>query len=165
MQLRRARPEELTQVGELTVAAYADFTRGAEDHYVEHLRDAPRRDREAELWVALDGQRLVGTVTYCPPGSPWRELAASSDEGEFRMLAVHPDARGLGAGQALAAHCEHRARDHGATRMVLSSLVEMATAHRVYGRLGYSRLPDRDWSPVPGVHLIAFTKDLTEEQP
>jgi hypothetical protein len=45
--------------------------------------------------------------------------------------------------------------------MVLSSLREMATAHRVYARLGYTRLPERDWEPVPGVHLIAFRKELT----
>ena len=73
---------------------------------------------------------------------------------------VHPDARGRGAGQALAAHCEARARAHGATRMVLSSLAEMASAHRVYGRLGYARSPEQDWSPMPDVHLIAFTKEL-----
>ena len=31
--------------------------------------------------------------------------------------------------------------------MVLSSLAEMAAAHRVYARLGYARSPDRDWAP------------------
>lgn len=159
MELRRARPDELEAVGELTLAAYEDFTTGAEDSYRHHLRDAARRDREAELWVAVDGEELLGTVTYCPPGSAWRELAGD-DEGEFRMLAVHPDRRGRGAGQALADLCERRARGHGATRMVLSSLAEMATAHRVYGRLGYTRAPERDWSPVDDVHLIAFVKEL-----
>jgi hypothetical protein len=44
--------------------------------------------------------------------------------------------------------------------MVLSSLADMAAAHRIYGRLGYTRATDRDWDPVPGVHLIAFSKEL-----
>ncbi len=57
--------------------------------------------------------------------------------------------------------CEERARAHGATRMLLSSLADMAAAHRVYGRLGYVRLPERDWSPMPDVHLIAYTKELS----
>lgn len=161
MQLRLARAEELEAVGAITLAAYEEYTSGPDDHYRLRLLDAASRAREAELWVAVEGDRLLGSVTACPPGSPWRELATSPDEGEFRMLSVHPQARGRGAGQALAQHCEHRARAHGATRMVLSSLVEMTTAHRVYGRLGYSRLPERDWSPVPDVHLIAFTKELT----
>ena len=40
------------------------------------------------------------------------------------------------------------------------SLADMTAAHRVYARLGYTRAPDRDWDPVPGVHLIAFSKEL-----
>ena len=160
MELRRARPGELEAVGDLTVAAYAPFTLGPADPYVARLRDAATRDREAELWVAVDGDDLHGTVTYCPPGSPWRELARD-DEGEFRMLAVHPRAQGRGVGAALAALCDDRARDHGARALVLCSLREMATAHRVYARLGYTRLPSRDWEPVPGVHLVAFRKELT----
>jgi hypothetical protein len=32
----------------------------------------------------------------------------------------------------------------------------MASAHRVYERLGFSRAPERDWQPVPGVDLIAY---------
>ena len=159
MELRLARPEELDALGELTVAAYEEFLLGAEDGYRVHVRDAARRAREAELWAAAEGEDLLGCVTYCPPGSPWREISRD-DEGEFRMLAVHPRARGRGAGLALAELCEQRAREHGATGMVLSSLADMAAAHRIYGRLGYTRAPDRDWDPVPGVHLIAFSKEL-----
>ena len=92
---------------------------------------------------------------------------------------VHGDARGLDAALlelrqdviASAAEAEawaarlapvfaDVAREDGATAMVLSSLAQMAAAHRVYGRLGYSRAPDRDWDPAPGVHLVAFVKEL-----
>lgn len=160
MELRLARPEELDAIGALTLAAYEQFMLGPQDPYRARVRDAATRAREAELWVAAEGDGLLGCVTSCPPGSPWRELSTTDEEGEFRMLAVHPDARGRGAGQALAAKCEERARSHGATRMVLSSLAQMTAAHRVYGRLGYRRAPDRDWSPMPDVHLIAFAKEL-----
>jgi GNAT superfamily N-acetyltransferase len=160
MELRLARPEELDELGELTVTAYEEFMLGAEDGYRVHVRDASRRAREAELWVAAEGDAPLGCVTYCPPGSPWREIS-TAEEGEFRMLAVHPDARGRGAGRALAELCEERAREHGATGMVLSSLAAMASAHRIYTRLGYHRDSRRDWDPMPGVHLIAFSKELT----
>lgn len=159
MRLRLAEPADLEEVGELTAAAYENFTLGPADPYVVQLRDAARRAREAELWVAVDGDALLGTVTACPPGSPWRELAGEH-EGEFRMLAVHPRAQGRGVGRALASLCEDRAREHGAHAMVLSSLGDMAAAHRVYAHLGYSRLPTRDWSPLPDVVLIAFGKEL-----
>jgi GNAT superfamily N-acetyltransferase len=157
VEIRRARPEDYEQVGELTVRAYEAFTLGPADPYVARLRDAASRAEGAELWVATDGDRLLGNVTYCPPGSPWREIGRD-DEGEFRMLAVDPDARGAGAGTALAAFCEERAREQGAVGMALSPLAQMTDAHRIYTRLGYARDPGRDWSPVPGVALIAFSK-------
>jgi GNAT superfamily N-acetyltransferase len=159
MELRLARPDELDAIGEITLAAYDEFMGGPEEGYRDELADASGRFHDAELWVAARDGELLGTVAYCPPGSPWRELARD-DEGEFRMLAVHPRGRGRGVGQALAELCERRAREHGATAMVLSSLPGMASAHRVYGRLGYTRAPDRDWDPAPGVHLVAFAKEL-----
>jgi len=157
LEVRRARADEHEAVGELTVRAYAAFTLGAADPYIARLRDAASRADGAELWVAADGDRLLGNVTSCPPGSTWREIARE-DEGEFRMLAVDPAARGSGAGTALARHCEQRARDHGAAGMAISSLAQMTDAHRIYARLGYVREPARDWSPLPGVDLVAFSK-------
>lgn len=157
VEVRRARAEEHDAIGALTERAYAAHTLGPDDPYVAVLRDAAARDRDGELWVAVDGERLLGNVTYCPPGSRYREISRD-DEGEFRMLAVDPVARGVGAGTALARHCEERARDHGAVGMALSTLAEMTDAHRIYRRLGYDRDPGRDWSPLPEVRLLAFAK-------
>jgi ribosomal protein S18 acetylase RimI-like enzyme len=157
--VRRARPEDLEAVGAITVAAYSQFTQGPDDSYVAKLRDAATRDREAELWVAeLDGAP-VGTVTIALPGSPWREIAAD-DEGEFRMLAVSPAARRRGVGDALTRLVLERFRALGFRAVVLSSLAQMTDAHRVYERLGFRRTPDRDWSPLPGVELIAYRLEL-----
>jgi hypothetical protein len=47
--------------------------------------------------------------------------------------------------------------------MALSSLATMTAAHRVYGRLGYAREPGRDWAPLPGVDLLAFSKTFRPE--
>jgi GNAT superfamily N-acetyltransferase len=157
VELRRIRPEEHDAAGDVCVAAYRPFLTGDEDDYAERLHDVATRAAQAEVWVALVDGRVVGNVTYCPPGSPWREIGREH-EGEFRMLAVDPAAQGVGAGTALARLCEDRARAHGATGMALSSLATMTTAHRVYARLAYERDPDRDWSPLPGVGLLAFRK-------
>ena len=143
----------------MTVAAYAEFTTGPDDSYLALLRDAARRDREAELWVADREGEVVGTVTIALPGSPWREIAAE-DEGEFRMLAVSPTARRQGVGEALTRLVMDRFRELGFRAVVLSSLAEMTSAHRVYERHGFRRAPERDWSPHAGVDLIAFVADL-----
>lgn len=159
MLLRRATAEEHESVGHLTVAAYEPYLRGRADDYRHRLADVARRDREAEVWVAVDGAELLGNVTVCPAGSPWREIARE-DEGEFRMLAVSPQAQGRGVGRALTELVVDRTRDEGLRALVLSSLVDMAGAHRLYERLGFVRVPDRDWSPRPGVDLIAYALEL-----
>jgi GNAT superfamily N-acetyltransferase len=159
VEVRRIRPEEHGAAGDVCVAAYDPLLTGAEDDYRDRLHDVATRDAQAEVWVAVLDDRVVGVVTYCPPGSRWREIGRD-DEGEFRMLAVDPAAQGTGAGTALARLCEERAREHGATGMALSSLATMTAAHRIYARLGYEREPGRDWSPVPGVDLLAFSKSF-----
>jgi ribosomal protein S18 acetylase RimI-like enzyme len=163
MEIRRARPEDHEAVGRATVAAYAAYLDPATDSgYVEHLRDTARRDREAELWVAFDDDATVlGSVTSCPEGSPWRELARPG-EGEFRMLAVDPAAQGQGVGRALVAQVVDGFRTDGAHSIVLCSMTTMTAAHRLYERLGFARDPGLDWSPVPGVDLVAFRLELGE---
>jgi len=155
VRIRLARPEDLSAVGEVTVAAYADFTLGPADPYIARLRDAASRAQQAELWLAEDNAAVLGTVTVCPPGSVWREISRPG-EGEFRMLAVAPQARGRGVGEALARFAIDRLAAQGAHAVVLSSLSTMHAAHRLYERLGFHRDAERDWSPVPGVELLAY---------
>jgi len=159
LQLRRARPADLAAVGELTAAAYGMFLDGPEDSYLERLRDAAGRDRDAELWVAERDGRILGSVTIATEGSSWREIGRPG-EGEFRMLAVSPDAQRQGVGEALTRLVIDRFTELGARAVVLSSLDAMSAAHRVYTRLGFVRLPERDWSPLPEVALVAFRLEL-----
>ena len=157
-------PEDYETVGLVTEAAYEEFLEGPDDYYREFLRDAETRDREAELWVAVDDDgTLLGSVTSCPPGSPWRELSVDG-EGEFRMLAVAPAARGRGVGEALVRQCEERAAATGATPDVAVDADEMADAQRLYDA---ARLPPRAGARLgprarllPDVHLRAWTKEL-----
>ena len=60
----------------------------------------------------------------------------------------------------MVAACVERARVHGDQRVVISVLDENEPAHRLYRKLGFDRAPDRDWSPVPGVNLLAYTYDV-----
>jgi ribosomal protein S18 acetylase RimI-like enzyme len=154
--VRPAHVDELPEVGDLTVAAYvADGVLVEDDPYAAHLRDAVTRSREAEVYVAAVGGELAGTVTFCPQGSPWSEVA-EPDEGEFRMLAVAPAFRRRGIGEALVGVCLERSRELGYTAVLLCSLRVQGDAHRIYERLGFRRVPERDWSPRPGFELLAF---------
>jgi ribosomal protein S18 acetylase RimI-like enzyme len=78
------------------------------------------------------------------------------------MLAVDPTAQGRGAGRALVTRVVDGFRAAGARSIVLCSLTTMTAAHRLYARLGFARDPALDWSPVPGVDLVAFRLELAE---
>ena len=151
--VREARETELDRIGALTAEVY-----GGEDlagpEYLAVLRDARSRweSPATTLLVAFDDgaedeeDDLLGTVVYTAPGSPWQDLAVGA-EAEFRMLATALPARGRGVGEALVRACIERARKAGAPRLVLSTGPEMRAAHRLYERLGFVRVPERDWKP------------------
>jgi GNAT superfamily N-acetyltransferase len=154
--IRLARQDEIEQVGHLTANAYLrEGFIAADSPYLEVLRDAASRAAAAELWIADVGGEVVGTVTFCPPGSPYRQVA-TGDEGEFRTLAVAPAARGHGVGRRLVEHCFERCRAFGLGQLVLLSQDEMTAAHSLYAVMGFVRDGALDWSPRPGVRLQGF---------
>jgi ribosomal protein S18 acetylase RimI-like enzyme len=158
--IRTARPEEYDLIGELTVAVYLkDDLINPASTYFNILRDAADRGDMAELVVAELAGEIVGSVAYCPPDSPYAELAAP-DEAEFRMLAVRDAVRARGIGGALIQECIDRAKSSGFTGIRLSTQRNMQAAHRIYERIGFERTPDRDWSPIPGVNLITYFLSL-----
>lgn len=166
---------EYDTLGELTAQAYLqggllDF--GEQDPYLVQLRDVAHRATTAQVLVAVaspgldgdpSGEHLLGGVTYVPGPGPMANLATEG-EAEIRTLAVAPEARGRGVGEALTRACLDRARAAGFRRVVLCSQTRMLAAHRVYERLGFARAPELDWSPTDKVDtfLIGYALDLTD---
>jgi ribosomal protein S18 acetylase RimI-like enzyme len=159
--VRSARPDEYERVGSLTIDAYRALP---VDHlwggYDERILDTAGRALGAEVLVAVaeDGT-IVGSVTYVADASAdWGEWIEPG-EAQFRLLAVDPAARGLGAGGALVAACVERANETGQT-MVIHTTPWMETAQRIYQRFGFERRPDRD---VPYEEWLEDTDDLPPE--
>ncbi|MBG0852599.1 GNAT family N-acetyltransferase [Streptomyces spinoverrucosus] len=156
--IRPAIPTEYDALGDITAQAYLqdgllDF--GESDEYLGELNNVAKRAAAAEVLVAVEHERVLGGVTFVPSGGPMADIAGLG-EAEIRMLAVAPEARGRGVGEALVRACIDRARTaDGCTGIVLSTQRTMHTAHRIYERLGFTRTPDRDWNPIP--HLDDIT--------
>jgi GNAT superfamily N-acetyltransferase len=131
------------------------YTR-AGSHYPALLRDVASRAAASTVVVAVEGDQILGTVTYAGPGSSYAETAKGADEAGFRMLVVDPAARGRGVGQALVDWCAAHARSQGVRVLRLSTQREMTAAGRLYQRLGFVRTPDLDWVPEPGIALITY---------
>ena len=162
--VRRARPDEFEALGEITAGAYVGdglLSAETDSPYLGVLRDVADRAATAEVLVAIDGEGTVlGGVTFVAGAGPYADLAQPG-EAEFRTLAVAGAARGLGAGEALVRACVDRARDlAGCTRVVISTQPSMTSARRLYERLGFIRMPDRDWMPVPHITLLTYGLDL-----
>lgn len=163
MQIRPVRPEEYSEVGDLTVAAYAvvGHFEDEDDDYEAELRDVARRAGQAVVLVAVDGDDgVVGAVTYVPDkASPYAEFDIDHAAG-IRMLAVSPEHQGRGVGEALVLDCLGRARAAGRREIILHTTKRMAAAHRLYARLGFARDPNLDWWPTPSVELLGYRRHL-----
>lgn len=162
--VRPAGPADFAAVARLTVAAYeADGQLKGENGYATVLADVATRAETGEVLVAVDEAtgEVLGAVTFVLPGTPYAELSGPG-EAEFRMLAVDPAAQGRGAGAALVDACLARATELDCSAVVICVRSGMAaSAQRLYQRLGFVRVPAKDWSPLPGVDLLGLRLDLT----
>jgi GNAT superfamily N-acetyltransferase len=157
--IRDARPDELAGIGDLRVAAYrADGFLPAHSDYVATLHTLGA-DGRGEVLAAVDNGQIIGTIML--QAWPSGEIAQGAGEAEVRALAVAPHARGRGIGAALVSAVIERAATRGVRQLLLLTLPEMRAAHRLYTEAGFGRLPDRDWSPGPGLILLAYGLELS----
>lgn len=134
---------EIELVSALAVSAYGgDYELSAE--YLAEIGDVSGRVRAAEVWVAEIAGEIVGTVTVPRPGERLQD-DTQPDEMDVRLLAVSGRARGAGVGEALMRHCMVLAGERGARRLVLHTGSMMLGARRLYERMGFERIPEREF--------------------
>jgi GNAT superfamily N-acetyltransferase len=160
VEIRPVRPEEHSDLADITVAAYLGLGH-VDDEYEPELRDVAGRVAGAEVLVAIDDDgRVVGGVTYVPDrASPYAEFDAEH-AGGVRMLAVLPEAQGEGIGEALVLECIERAKARGRRELILHTGLTMKAAHQLYEKLGFMRDPNLDWWPTPGIELLGYRMHL-----
>ena len=157
MQVREATEEDFEAIGRLTIAAYRALDTWVGDDYAAHLADVEGRakaDGTTVLVAEDEDGRLLGSVTLTIGGGPFFEWDPEADgDCGFRMLAVDPEVQGKGVGPRLVAECLARARAAGCRRMIIGSTEWMTTAHRIYERLGFRRVPELDqmWGDIRGL--------------
>ena len=101
-------------------------------------------DRTGRYWPVLYLQ-----------GSALQQVAAPG-EREIRMLGVAREARGEGVGEALVRSCIERARMDNASALVLWTRLNMEAAQRLYARLGFTRITDRDMQDDRGFTRMVY---------
>jgi len=152
--LREARSEEFQALGALLVAVYSSLagfpTPEEQPRYYDMLANIGRLagNPDTELLVAIRGEDLLGGVVYFSDmarygsgGTATQEVNASG----FRLLAVAPQARGLGVGRALMETCITRAQERRHGQMIIHTTDAMKTAWSMYERRGFVRSVDLDF--------------------
>ncbi|TSB48170.1 GNAT family N-acetyltransferase [Alkalicoccobacillus porphyridii] len=138
-------PEDKKTVTQLLIDSYQQYEEvfrspEAWAEYLENITvslDNPNLD---EVLVARNGDQIVGSIQMFASG----EMAYQREElavkhPVIRLLAVHPDARGLGVAQALLRESIDRAANNGASYLYLHTGDIMQKARELYEWLGFKR--------------------------
>ena len=119
------------------------------DEYFRGLRDLITARPDVMTAVAEQSQQIVGAVALISDGDK-ADIEDSDRWASVRALAVDPAARRRGIGQRLVGWCIGEARQHEAPAICLHSAIFQITAHRLYERLGFKRIPERDLGGTTG---------------
>lgn len=164
IRVRLMRPDEVAAVTELVEGAYAsDFE--LSDAYRADIVAVAEHARAHQVWVATDASTgaLLGTASTPVAGATISPLARTG-ELDFRFLGVAADARRRGVGEVLVAHVVRLARIRGLERVVLNTGPDMLAAQRLYDRLGFERLHEREFTferpDGTSFLMIAYGRDI-----
>ncbi len=165
-EIRDARPQDLDETARLMVESYRQYSKDVPEHlwkdYEAEIADVQRRVPFADLIVAERAGRIIGAVTFYPDATLSEHEGWPEGFAEIRLLAVDPNARGLGLGRMLTDECIDRARANRNPTIGLHTSYLMEVAREMYERMGFVRCPEFDFQPDPDVDIfaIAYRLDL-----
>ena len=170
LRIRDARDDERAAVRALTERAYAEHAAvmapAAWAGLERAVRAALASDAPSEWIVAERRGAIVGSVLLYPPATDaYGGAAKQAGWPELRLLAVAPEARGLGVGQALVDECVRRARRSGASALGLHTSASMRSAVRMYQRMGFVRAPEYDFQPEGAEIVAGYRLNLADTEP
>jgi len=93
-----------------------------------------------ECYVALAGDRVVGTLTLHTDERERPPCACQPGMAYFSQFGDEPDVQGSGVGSRLLAHVETRARALGFSRLALDTAAPADHLVDFYGRRGYREI-------------------------
>jgi ribosomal protein S18 acetylase RimI-like enzyme len=159
--IRDARPDEYAEVGQLRVDAYRALGLLPEGStYADTLQSFGFGGGCAVLVAASEADNgLLGTITL-EPYDPASELAQDATEADIRAFAVGPRAQGQGVGRKLLLAVVDCAQQRGVRRLRLCTRPAMRAAQHLYETTGFTRTPDLDFEPLPGITLQAYELTL-----
>lgn len=162
MIIRDAVEEELPSIREQRVNSYEEHAQKIPEGHWQALKQAISSSADTQPGVEviiaeIDGI-IVGSVALFPAKTnAYDGYVDELDYPEIRLLTVTPEARGKGVASALISECIQRTKSKGFQLIGLHTADFMASAKRLYKRLGFERLPQFDFEPAnDGIIVKAY---------
>jgi len=148
--IRFATPDDSETISSLLLEAFSPFrfqyTGGAFEFTTPGAHLIRERFAEGPIWVAVDGDLIIGTVSALP----------EPDRLYIRSMAVKPGLQRGGIGRSLLAALEKYARESGFGRLYLYTTFVLPGAKRLYERNGFytvrETLPE-EWFEMGGLEM------------
>lgn len=158
IRIRKAAPDDAGRVALVLhesfvehVSSYTDEAFAATTPASDQIRS---RIDEGAVWVALQDDVVVGTVSAAPRG----------ESVYVQSMGVLPAARGQRVGELLLKEAESLALTHGCKRLFLSTTPFLSRAIRLYERCGFRRSGEGPHD-LFGTPLFTMEKILPAEKP
>ena len=162
--IRLAKLEEYEAIGGLIVSAFSSVMQVSEA-YRNDMRDLTRHASSFDIWVAeSESGELLGTVLTPRDPLSGAEHDAYPGERGFRLLAVAPQARGLGVGRKLIDHAVRRIGALGIHTVGIGTGLRMVSARKLYESYGFVRRRERETYIVDGGYrIVQYTYRIPDE--
>ena len=154
---RRAVPAELHHIGEITRAAYAEYTLALGGLPLPVTEEYAPRIEAGEVWLVSRAGADGGAEARADVAVMVLETAA--DALTIFSLAVLPEARG-GIGRWMLAFAEAQARAAGLPEVRLYTNDRMVRNIAIYQQAGFAETGRRSNEQRPGWFLVDMTKPL-----
>ncbi len=165
--IRDAQEGDLDEVRRITLAAYEEYAQVVPPLFWEGYRKNIVKSLDekgpAQHIVAKYAGKIVGSVLLYPPDARAYGVATveSTAIPEMRLLAVDPEMRGHGIGNALTRECVQRAQQAGSLALGLHTADLMQTAMHMYERMGFVRAPELDFHPTKDTLVKGYRLQLS----
>ncbi len=125
-----------------------DLLEAGDFKHLDHPRESIL-DTGGEIFLAMDGDEVVGTCGIARSGD---------DRAEIVKLSTDDRVRGQGVGRRLTEAALDWAREHGIRVIFLVSSSKLTAALRLYERMGFEHRP---LPPDPGYATVDVYMELT----
>lgn len=147
------RADNLAAAGEVVRRAYfslPDYVR--DEEYDVIIGDIAGRVDDTVVLAAVDGDRILGCLTFVPHHDGAHAEHGDKHAASFRYFGVDPSAQGCGVGKAMVEWVLAESRRLGKARVFIHTIPCMHAAMRLYEGMGFVRAPEHDerWGDVDG---------------